>query len=207
MQIYLFDDFDSITDGILDRLIASLPEARRQKALRYRRRSDRLTCAAAYHLLRYALAQSRGILGFAVAEERNGKPYLADHPEVHFNLSHCACGCICALSEREVGADIQDIARANEKVLRLVCSEKEISAITVSDEPDRQFTRIWAMKEAYLKMLGTGIASDPKAADTALLGNVTVLDCGGYFIAAATEPPEEVTVIRTELACLTENIL
>lgn len=121
---------------------------------------------------------------------------------MHFNLSHSGRGCICAISECEVGADIQDIAHAEEKALRLVCSEGELAAIAVSGDPDREFTRIWCMKEAYLKMLGTGITGDLKCTDTAKLKNVTALDRGGYIIAAASECPEGVTLIHTELEAL-----
>ena len=206
MQIYLFDDYDSVTDEILAGLIASLPEERRQKALRFRRRNDRISCAAAYLLLGYGLRQSRGILSFTAAENENGKPYLTDHPGVYFNLSHCGCGCICALSGSEAGADIQDIVLPEENTLRCVCSGKELAAVTLSDDPGREFTRIWCMKEAYLKMLGTGITDDLKKTDTSALRNVTVFGYERYFIAAASEGPETVTVIPTDLDGLTEYI-
>ncbi|SDB29188.1 4'-phosphopantetheinyl transferase [Ruminococcaceae bacterium FB2012] len=198
MLVYLFDDLDSISDDELSRLISLLPEERRRKALRYRFRRDRLACAVAYMLLKHAL-RSRGIGSFAFAEAPGGKPFLPDHPGVHFNLSHSVSGCVCALSDREVGIDIQDIAQVRENVLRLVCCESELAAIAASDDPDREFTRIWCMKEAYLKMLGTGITGGLKATDTSALKNLTVLDRGGYIIAASSEEAEDVTLMHTGL--------
>ena len=206
MEIYLFDEYSSVTDAALTAMIQSMPEYRQQKARRYRFRRDRLSCAAAYRLLTYGLKHSRGIADFTLAVSANGKPYLADRPKVHFSLSHCPLGCICVLSDSEVGGDIQDITYPGEAVVKAVCSEAEAAAVRSSDDPARAFTRIWAMKEAYLKMLGTGITDDLKAADTTALGRITVIDRGSSIIAAVSSGGDDAALIPVSLSALTEDL-
>ena len=170
MRIYLFDEPEKITGGLYERLLAMLPGHRRQKALRYKNISDSVLCAVSYKLLGYGLFEEYGIESFSTAVKDNGKPYLADVPGVFFNISHCLEGCICALSDSEVGADIQHPVRLRNNVIKRVCTQQETELINSSADPELTFRGIWCMKEAYLKMLGTGIAADMKTADTSAEG-------------------------------------
>lgn len=166
MKIYLFDDTENITPQLCDKLISSLPDDRKQKALRYRGFNDRVLCAVSYKLLEYALVNEYGIEHFLLAYKENGKPYIADRPDVFFNISHCKNACACAVSASEVGVDIQHTVAPKPSLLKRVCSDNEKALIAASPEPEKTFTGIWCLKEAYLKMLGVGIATDMKKADT-----------------------------------------
>ena len=41
--------------------------------------------------------------------EKYGKAYISNHENIHFNLSHSGKMVLCAISDREVGADIEYI--------------------------------------------------------------------------------------------------
>ena len=168
MKIYLFDDIESITPAICDKLVSSLPDDRREKALRYKRFDDRALCAVSYKLLEYGLKKDFGVESFTLAYKEKGKPYLADAEGAFFNIRHCANGCICALSDCEVGADIQHPVTLRNNLVRRICTEREISLIEGSADPALTLRGVWCMKEAYLKMLGIGIAADMKTADTSM---------------------------------------
>lgn len=91
----------------------------------------------------------------------HGKPELVDFP-LHFSLSHSGEYVLCAVSESEVGADIQRMQPLD--FLRLAgrfFTEAERAAIEVCGEAERQglFFRLWARKEAYGKLTGRGIAA------------------------------------------------
>lgn len=93
---------------------------------------------------------------------RNGKPYLQDYP-FYFNLSHSGEYVFCAISDREVGVDIQQYRPADEaRLARRFFSEEERKALEgcLDREEQRElFYRLWVRKEAYGKLTGEGIAA------------------------------------------------
>jgi 4'-phosphopantetheinyl transferase len=100
-------------------------------------------------------------LSFATNEF--GKPRLADHTQVHFNLSHCEERAVLAISNAEIGIDLER-ERPIEHVdlARRYFHPHEVAAITASrDEAEqrRAFFLVWTLKEAVVKALGTGLST------------------------------------------------
>ncbi len=93
-----------------------------------------------------------------IAYGPHGKPYLRDYPNVHFNISHSGQYVACAVADRPVGIDVQVVGTYRPDVAVRVCSEGELAKIETSDNLATEFTKLWTRKEAYLKMLGCGIA-------------------------------------------------
>ncbi len=92
-----------------------------------------------------------------------GKPYLKDYPDVHFSLSHSGNMAVLAISDGEVGIDVQEHRGYNEKIASRFYHEKEIKMLEdVSDTLDREilFYKIWTCKEAYIKYTGKGMGQD-----------------------------------------------
>ena len=78
MRIYIEDNIKDVKGEELDRLVASLPEWRRERAMAYRHEQGRKECAVAYMLLCRALREEYGISeqpSFVIGE--HGKPALA----------------------------------------------------------------------------------------------------------------------------------
>lgn len=185
---------DQLDTATLNRCMEYLPAERRAKALRYRQEIDRKNCVAAYLLLLYALWKDYGILQPTIACSASGKPYLPDYPNIHFNISHCPKGCICAVADSPIGADIQDVRPFSWDVAQRCCSQKELRLLTASAEPALTFTKMWAMKESYLKMTGVGIAQDLSQIDTTKLNEkieVTVTNDCCIAVACADKLREE----------------
>lgn len=92
--------------------------------------------------------------------EKNGKPYLRDFP-FFFNLSHSGEYVFCVLSDREVGADIQQCNSADYGRLagRFFSAEecRELESCVVENERQQLFYRLWTRKEAYGKLTGVGL--------------------------------------------------
>ncbi len=190
--VYVFEYNKTISDAELVKLRQSLDANRRKKFDACRRREDKLGCAAAYLLLCIALRREFGVIKFKMTGERFEKPALKGRDDIFFNLSHCAAGCACIVSKNSVGIDIQeqtDIPRGTD---RLVCTERERSVLEKSDDPAADFIRMWTLKEAVLKMLGTGLSQDMKTVDTEELAqNAACRVLSGYTLAAASESREE----------------
>lgn len=133
---------------------------RQKKADRYLKPQDKYRSVGAEIILRYALL-SNGIstdkLDFCYGE--NGKPYLKGNP-LFFNISHSGEYVICAVSENEIGCDIEKISRADLKIAKKFFAESEYSDIISLSGDALQaeaFFRLWTLKESFLKAIGTGL--------------------------------------------------
>lgn len=170
LKIYLFENPEMISDELLNRSMALLPIERRKKANRYKHSIDKKMCVISYLLLLYGLKENYGIIFPKISYESNGKPYLTDYPDIFFNISHCRYACVCALSDRIVGIDIQDIRPFSWDIARRVCSKNELKMLENADDKSELFTKFWTIKESYLKMTGEGI-SKISFVDTTTLDN------------------------------------
>ena len=105
---------------------------------------------AARRLLAQAVEREYSLDVTAYAEKKgeNRKPYLEGAP-FRFNLSHSGEYVVCALSDSDVGVDIEEIKPISEGVMRRFVGYFENS--------DAENTRRWTRYEAIGKCLGTGI--------------------------------------------------
>lgn len=92
-----------------------------------------------------------------------GKPYLKDYPDIHFSLSHSGNMAVLAISDCEIGIDVQERRGYQEKVAKRFYHEKEIAVIeAISDSAEKAncFYQMWTGKEAYIKYTGKGMGQD-----------------------------------------------
>ncbi len=92
-----------------------------------------------------------------------GKPYFKDYPEIHFSLSHSGNMAVLAISDGEVGIDVQESRGFQEKVMKRFYQEEEIKRIESTEDieiKERLFYQIWTGKEAYIKYTGKGMGQD-----------------------------------------------
>lgn len=116
-----------------------------------------------------------------IARTEQGKPYLPTMPEVYFNVSHSGRFVVLAASymddhaitpqqPAEVGVDIQRMQPVREGIDHMAAryfTEQEAAflAALAEDTPEHQqmkqtmFYHLWAVKEAYLKCMGTGMTA------------------------------------------------
>lgn len=138
---------------------ASLPAERKAKVDALRSEQDKRLSLGAWLLLAYAL-QKKGIAAPRLAYSENGKPYLADHADVHFNLSHSGEAVMCAVSDSAVGCDIQEICNVDTAMAKRFFHPEEQARLAAApvEEQRTLFCRIWAAKESFVKLLGSGIS-------------------------------------------------
>lgn len=157
----LNDHIADLSEEQTERLINSLPEWRREQALRYKQLQGRKECAIGYVELLRGLRERFNINEMpAFAYNEHGKPYLKEHPDIHFSISHCKEAVGCFVSNRPCGLDIERIRTAKPDLVRHTMSPEEAESIFSNAFPDVAFTRIWTQKEAVLKLKGTGIVDD-----------------------------------------------
>lgn len=149
---------DCLSTFSLEAALPLLSEQRHEVCMRFTHRQGRLTCAAAYLLLCEALQKEFGISEKPIFEYgEHGKPRLQGFPDIHFNLSHCRQAVACMVATRPVGVDVESIGRYSESLAAYTMNVDEQQRIVASGRPDIEFTRLWTMKEAVLKLSGEGI--------------------------------------------------
>lgn len=146
-------------------LIASLPQWRREVAMKYRFEQGKRECCLSYLLLCDMLKNSFDITQqpqFIIGE--HGKPTLdIGNGQIYFNISHCKRAIACIISDtEEVGIDIECTGRYTTALADYCMNDEERRAITQDNEPDIMFTKLWTRKEALLKLTGEGITDDLK---------------------------------------------
>lgn len=81
-----------------------------------------------------------------------GKPYLRNN-ELYFNISHSGDYVVCAISKYEIGIDIQQIKKINDLIVQKKFTKDEQKYVF----DDLSFTRVWTLKESYIKAIGKGL--------------------------------------------------
>jgi len=114
-------------------------------------------------LLEYAVSRLYRIDVPELSRSRgeHGKPYFCGHPEIRFNISHTGNLVMCAVSDFEVGIDVQEKSRMNiDLIAKKVMSPGEYKKYLASRSRQDFFFRAWVMKESYVKWTGDGITRE-----------------------------------------------
>ena len=155
----------SITEADYPYQISLLNENEQRQADNFKNDLLRRRYVANRAKLREILAQivncNPASLRFEIAQ--HGKPYLGDHPEIEFNLSHTGNKIAVAIGHRcQVGIDIE-LCKTRSSLSALVekCFDQEEKnywqQLPESLKP-QEFYRFWTRKEAFVKATGRGIA-------------------------------------------------
>ena len=147
----------------LQAALKEISEQRREQAQKFKHEQGQRLCVLAYLLLKQALREGYGITENPVFEyNEHGKPSIVGHPEIFFNLSHCKEAAICVVSDQPVGVDVEGIREYKESLVNYTMNDEEIAQIKTAENPAAAFIRLWTMKEATTKLIGTGISNDMK---------------------------------------------
>lgn len=162
-MIQIFDipnGFDAASE--LKELLPLLPQWRLRKVLSYRHDIDRFLCAKSFLMLEDMLRENFGLAHCPeFSEKSNGKPFLQDYPKIFFNISHCHRGIACAVMDKPVGIDIEEI-QFDGDLAKIIFNPEELEAVRSADDPAVKFTELWTRKESFLKLTGEGLRDNLK---------------------------------------------
>lgn len=96
-----------------------------------------------------------------ILTEPGGKPYFADG-NVHFSITHTKGHAFCALSDRPVGIDAEELTRQVKPGLaEKILSPGELEQYRAAEDKNRALLTFWVLKEAEAKRTGRGIRGYP----------------------------------------------
>lgn len=130
---------------------------RQEKIDFYRFDKDKKLSCGAYLLLKKLLSE-KNITNPIFKTEKYGKSYISNYENIYFNLSHSGKIVLCAISDMEVGVDVEYIdSEIDLNIAKNYFFNKEYESIMKSDNPSEEFFKYWVLKESYMKYTGLGM--------------------------------------------------
>ncbi|MBR3515027.1 MAG: 4'-phosphopantetheinyl transferase superfamily protein [Lachnospiraceae bacterium] len=145
------------------------------------------------HAAREYLGENAPAGIYEILTTEQGKPYFKDFPDLHFSLSHSGQMVLVALSEQQVGADIQEWKELKADIAGRFFHPEETAYLRSlpASSSEKAFFDLWCLKESYIKYTGKGLSQPLDELDF-----TSVLQGGGF---AAFEFTEDGSRIRAEL--------
>ena len=164
-RVYIADISALKETPVFERFLGQVPEYRQKKAMSFKFPKGKMQSLGVGLLLQMA-CRDAGFEGADnhIAYGENGKPYLVDFPEVHFNLSHSGERVMCVISPFEVGCDVEIIKGDRGKLAERFFKSEESAWIKHFETLEAQseaFYRLWTLKECYMKVTGRGLSLMP----------------------------------------------
>lgn len=131
---------------------SNIPVNELNKISKYGSMKKRIESLNGLYLLGESL-RMYGINSYELSYTDKGKPYI-DNSNFYFNISHCNEFAVCAISDNEIGIDIEMI---KDKIKKL---QPKITDDSKADSDN--LTQLWTLKESFVKYLGIGIIMDLK---------------------------------------------
>ena len=103
-----------------------------------------------------------------IAVEARGKPYFPGSAW-HFSVTHTSRRAFCALSDREIGIDAEELDRnVNLALAEKILSPEEKAQFDAAGDKRRALLTFWVLKEAQAKRTGEGLRGYPNRTDFSL---------------------------------------
>ena len=125
-------------------LIKNVSEEQKVKALRFKNEKDQVRSLISSYLVNQLSKE-------CLLYNENGKPYYQSGP--FFNVSHSGNFVVMAISNKEIGVDIEENVEKNMSSLMRIFNEAEAKLI----KEHADFYYLWCAKESLIKCMGTSI--------------------------------------------------
>lgn len=161
VEVYAIRNSDHIRDETFRALFQRLSPDRQEYVSKFRRASDYqrsvLGDALARRMLRDKLGRER--TNMEIIRNAYGKPFLKDHDNLHFNVSHSGQWVVCAVGYEPVGIDVEKMENIDMDIAKRYFHKTEFNALLNCPPSERlsRFFDLWTLKESYIKAVGKGL--------------------------------------------------
>jgi 4'-phosphopantetheinyl transferase len=151
-----------LTANAYSQLLAKTSEKGRYKYSEFRHKEDAHRSLLAEFLIRYIAGTYLKISDdeLIIGQSYFGKPYFIGFENFHFNLSHSGDWVVCAISDDQVGIDIEEVIPINLGSMVGALSPAEQSFLN-SQKKELQlslFYELFTLKESFVKQTGEGLS-------------------------------------------------
>ena len=126
-------------------LLSKVNESQKEKAMKYKNEIDQIRYLASSYLV-------NSLSNEPILFNDMGKPFFENGP--YFNVSHSGKYIVMAVSNKEVGVDIEENVEKNMSSLIRIFNEAEAKMI----KEHADFYYLWCAKESLIKCIGSSIS-------------------------------------------------
>lgn len=217
-KIYVAAVEPLMEDAFFQKALSMVSKERQEKTEKMIQRPDKARSVAAGLLLHHAVEDfaagndggehGRSLLkrdaGFrwdgSCFIKEHGKPMLPKELGLYFNLSHSGDYVLCAVSDQEIGADIQRHGKYEDRLAERFFHPEELAYLKEAQDRKQCFYDLWSLKESCIKCTGRGLSTGLERFSVVpfFYGKEIVLD--GFRCVGESAPSYE----RTELKDFTK---
>ena len=165
LDVFYVDINESIAMNNINELILYISAEKAAKIMKFYDTKDIYRSVLGEILARYLIFCRTNCLNENVKINvgKNSKPILTYPNNLHFNISHSNDLVMCALSNVDIGVDIEHMKKTQKTNLEVVSrffTDDEynyILSFNCEDEIQKSFYKIWTLKESYVKTIGKGL--------------------------------------------------
>ncbi|MBT3546573.1 MAG: 4'-phosphopantetheinyl transferase superfamily protein [Flavobacterium sp.] len=162
-------------------LISSLPQKEQERLASIKNECKKVKSAFGRTLLLHGL-KNYGITNLDDLKVMfNGKPYLNNSRNLHFNISHSGNLILCAISDNaSIGVDVEKIKPKILDHFKSYFTVQEWQNITINDNSIKRFYDLWTRKEALIKADGRGLSIE--LSSFSCLGNNGQIEGQNWYV-------------------------
>lgn len=199
MQLILLSIENAIDIGQYKNLLPLLSPERQRKIKEYASHSQKIHSLLAELLIRQELAQAHHVspADIALGYTEYGRPVWTGKTDCCFSVSHSNNRILFVQHTAPIGTDLEMIRPTKLHAARRFFAPAEYDAVLHSSDPNRTFFEIWTKKEAYVKMLGTGLYSPLTSfnvLEDELSQRFTTLSCDGFQLAVCCDQTPSIAI-------------
>ena len=157
----IFLEISDSSDSIDKNLLRFVSNERQERIKKYRFDIDQKLSMYSELINKYKIYKELKLLDNEITFSTNqkGKPFLLNHSNFQFNISHTRNALVVAFSNEEVGIDIESIKLFDMQIANRFFTSAEQDYIISHKDQNYAFYDIWTKKEAYIKYIGTGLST------------------------------------------------
>jgi len=156
LKLY-YAKISELSEQELQHALQLLSKERIEKIERTKQKKSQLQSIYAGLLLEYALREiGLSVKMLTFLTNPDGKPYIAEYPELFYNLSHSGQYVALVIDEHPVGVDLEGLREGYQKLANRFFAADEMEVLQ-EQWSDAYFTELWTRKESYLKATGYGM--------------------------------------------------
>lgn len=151
-MIYVVKNFDKISEKRIESLYEKLPRSIKKKANARKETPAFRPTIMEYYVVKQQLDFEDGT---DFSYNRNGKPSVKGKKP--FSIAHKDGILAVSVSTSDVGVDIQKKIKFTQKLAKEICNKEEFEKVSSAEDPSLELTKLWTMKESFVKMKGANI--------------------------------------------------
>ena len=164
INVYLLETTENLKWNHICGMQKYVSIQRQKRINKYRFERDRISSLVTALMTRMIISKNTGLAEYSLNFQTNkfGKPYLTNLTGYEFSISHTYRKSVFTDYNSSIGIDIETYSNSikeYENIYRNNFTANEVMHINSSVNPFKEFVKIWTSKEAYVKMIGTGLST------------------------------------------------